>query len=105
MKAIEVLKLSTKIGVGIGVGTVACITTLKCCTRLCDVCSNACKKLQGEIVKNKADDLHIFGEEDKEQENENPDDTDEDQYDSDDPETRYEHTMNKFNDMFDDDEA
>ena len=47
MKAIEVLKLSAKIGAGIGVGTVACITTLKCCTRLCDVCYNGCKKTPG----------------------------------------------------------
>ena len=106
MKTIEVLKLSAKIGVGIGVCTVVWAATLKCCNRLIDAYAiKYAKKLQNEIAKNKANDLHVFGEEDKEQENENPDDTDEDQYDSSDPETRHEHVMNKFNDMFDDDEA
>lgn len=36
MKTIEVLKLSAKIGVGIGVGTVVWAATLKCCNRLID---------------------------------------------------------------------
>lgn len=106
MKTIEVLKLSAKIGVGIGVGTVVWAATLKCCNRLIDgYAIKFVKKLKNEITKNKANDLHVFDEEDKEQETENPDDTDEDHYNSDDPETRYKHTMNKFNDMFDDDEV
>lgn len=71
MKTNEVLKLSAKIGVGIAFGTVVWAVTLKCCNRLIDAYAiKFVKKLQNEIAKNKANDLHVFGEEDKEQETE-----------------------------------
>lgn len=63
MKSLDVLKVSAKIGVGVGVGTAVCIATLKGAMHLCDACYNAGKKLQHEIIKKKADDLHVFGEE------------------------------------------
>ena len=65
MKSLEVLEVSTKIGVGVGVGTAVCIATLKGAMHLCDACYKAGKKLQNKIAKNKADDLHVFGKENK----------------------------------------
>ena len=106
MKSLEVLEVSTKIGVGVGVGTAVCIATLKGAMHLCDACYKAGKKLQNEIIKKQAEDLHGLGEDKEEQESDDPDDTNEDQQESSDPEeTRHDHAMNKFNDMFDGDEA
>ena len=100
MKSLEVLEVSTKIGVGVGVGTAVGAM------HLCDACYKAGKKLQNEIIKKQAEDLHGFGEDKEEQESDDPDDTNEDHQESADPEeTRHDHAMNKFNDMFDGDEA
>ena len=106
MKSLEVLKLSTKIGVGVGVGTAVCIATLKGAMYLCDVCYNAGKKLQNEIIKKQAEDLYVFGEEGKEQESDDSEDTTEEKHESTDPETLHEQAMKILDDALGvDDEA
>lgn len=106
MKSLEVLEVSTKIGVGVGVGTAVCIATLKGAMHLCDACYKAGKKLQNEIIKKQAEDLHVFGEDKEEQESDDPDDTNEDQQESADPEeTRHEEAMKILDDALGSDES
>lgn len=102
MKSLDVLRVSAKIGVGVGVGTAVCIATLKGAMHLCDACYNAGKKLQHEIIKKKADDLYVFGEEGKEQESDDPEDDDAEI--PADPETRHEQAMKILDDALNDDE-
>ena len=107
MKTLEVLEVSAKIGVGIGIGAVACIATLKGAMHLCDACYNAGKKLQNEIIKKQAEDPHAFGEEGTEQESDDPEDTTGENYESaEDPKTRHEQAMKILDDALGaDDEA
>lgn len=102
LKVSEVLEISAKIGAGVGVGAVACIATLKGAMHLCDACYNAGKKLQHEIIKKKANDLYVFGEEDKEQESDDIEDIDGENTD---PETLHEQAMKILDDALNDDET
>lgn len=103
MKTLELLGVSAKIGVGVGIGAVACIATLKGAMHLCDACYNAGKKLQNEIIKKQAEDLHVFGEEDAEDQSDN---TDGDQQESADPEeTCHEEAMKILDDALGTDES
>lgn len=99
MKSLKVSEVSAKIGVGVGVGTAVCIATLKGVMYLCDVCYNAGKKLQNEIIKKQAEDLYVFGEEGKEeQESDDPEDTTGEKHESADPETCHEQAMKILDD-------
>lgn len=101
MKLLEVLEVSTKIGVGVGAGTAVCIATLKGAMHLCDACYKAGKKLQYEIIKKKADDLYVFGEEGKEQESNDTEDSDGENTD---PETLHEQAMKILDDALNGDD-